>query len=479
MEGNAQNLGDCWISVNDLDFSDRYLEDVKFVQADDIQRVANTYLQPTNRTLYALLPEGGTPAMNGAHLQHETGPIQKVEFSNGLTLLLKEDHRLPFVQLRGMFQGGVLAEKMGNSGITQLMAKLLVKGTAKRTGQQIAEQIENVGGGIDAYGGNNSFGISAEVMSEDAALGVELLADVILNPSFPADALSRQREVQLAGIRAQDDKLLQKTFSLMRENLFGAHGYGLNSLGTQESVEALAADDLRAFHAQLAVPNNAVIAVFGDMDSAQVRADLETVFGLWKRGGDYQVPKLLAGTQGKRRVADQKDKEQAVAVLGFHGCTFFDEDRYALELLGEACSDLGSRLFMRIREELGLAYYVGAQSQPGMTPGSFSFYAGTSPEQLAQVEEELMAEAMKLANDGVDAGELRRAKNKMIGARKIGRQDLGGLAMTAGLDELYGLGFDSSDEDETRIEEVSQECIQEVAQKYLDPERCVIAVMHP
>ena len=308
---------------------------------------------------------------------------------------------------------------------------------------------------------------------------MELLADVILNPSFPAEALSRQREVQLAGIRAQDDKLLQKTFSLMRENLFGAHGYGLNSLGTQESVEALAADDLRAFHDQLAVPNNAVIAVFGDMDSAQVRADLETAFGLWKRGGDYQVPKLLAGTQGKRRVADQKDKEQAVAVLGFHGCTFFDEDRYALELLGEACSDLGSRLFMRIREELGLAYYVGAQSQPGMTPGSFSFYAGTSPEQLAQVEEELMAEAMKLANDGLDAGELRRAKNKMIGARKIGRQDLGGLAMTAGLDELYGLGFDSSDEDETRIEEVSQESIQEVAQKYLDPERCVIAVMHP
>ncbi len=479
MEGQAQNLGDCWISVNDLDFSDRYLEDVKSVQPDDIQRVTNTYLQPANRTLYALLPEGGTPAKSGTHLRHETGPIQKVEFPNGLTLLLKEDHRLPFVQLRGMFQGGVLAEKMGNSGITQLMAKLLVKGTAQRTGQQIAEQIENVGGGIDAYGGSNSFGISAEVMSEDAALGVELLADVILNPSFPADVLSRQREVQLAGIRAQDDKLLQKTFSLMRENLFGAHGYGLNSLGTQESVEALAADDLRVFHAQLAVPNNAVIAVFGDMDSAQVRADLETAFGLWKRGGDYQVPKLLTGTQGKRRVADQKDKEQAVAVLGFHGCTFFDEDRYALELLGEACSDLGSRLFMRIREELGLAYYVGAQSQPGMTPGSFSFYAGTSPEQLAQVEEELMAEAMKLANDGLDAGELRRAKNKMIGARKIGRQDLGGLAMTAGLDELYGLGFDSSDEDETRIEEVSQESIQEVAQKYLDPERCVIAVMHP
>ena len=90
-----------------------------------------------------------------------------------------------------------------------------------------------------------------------------------------------------------------------------------------------------------------------------------------------------------------------------------------------------------------------------------------------------MAQAMKLAKAGLDAEELRRAKDKVIGARKIGRQDLGGLAMTAGLDELYGLGFDSSDEDETRIEEVSLESIQAAAQKYLDPDHCVIAVTHP
>lgn len=479
MEGQAQNLGDCWISVNDLDFSDRYLDDVKAVQPEDVQRVAGKYLRPTNRTLYALLPEGGMPKVGGAHIRHESAPIQKVEFPNGLTVLLKEDHRLPFVQMRAIFQGGVLAEKMGNAGITQLMAKLLVKGTANRTGQQIAEQIETVGGGIDAYGGNNSFGISAEVLSEDVELGLELLADVILNPSFPEDALERQREVQLAGIRAQDDKLLQKTFCLMRERLFGAHGYGLNSLGTRESVEGLMVDDLRDFNSQLVVPNNAVIAVFGDLKADQVRAELEAAFGLWKRGGDYRVPQLLPDGQGKRRVADQKDKEQAVAVLGFHGCTFFDEDRYALELLGEACSDLGSRLFMRIREELGLAYYVGAQSQPGMTPGYFSFYAGTAPDQLAQVEEELMAEALKLAQEGFTAEELQRAKNKVIGARKIGRQDLGGLAMTAGLDELYGLGYDSSDADEQRIGNVTMEAIQAAAQKYLDPNRCVIAVTHP
>ena len=479
MEGQAQILGDSWISVNDLDFSDRYIEAVKEVSPEDVRRVANDYLEPENRTLYALVPEGVAPTGIGDRVSYESGPIQKVEFSNGLKLLLKEDHRLPFVQMRAMFQGGVLAEKMVNCGVTQLMAKLLVKGTSSRTGQQIAEQIESVGGGINAYGGNNSFGVSVEIMSDDSALGLELMADVILNPSFPLEALERQRSVQLAAIKAQNDKLLQKTFRLMRENLFGAHGYGLDALGAEQSVAGLNKDSIISFHEQLAVPDNSVIAVFGDINASEVRAELERLFGLWSKGSSFKVPNLMYGADGIRRIANQADKEQAVAVLGYRGTTFFDPDRYALELLSEACSDLGSRLFMRIREELGLAYYVGAQSQPGLTPGSFAFYAGTSPEQLAQVEKELIAEAAKLCEKGLSDEELERAKSKMIGQRKISRQDLGGLAMSSGLDELYGLGYDSSEEDEERIMELTTLKVQEVAQKYLSSENYVLAVTHP
>ena len=479
MEGQAQNLGDCWISVSDLDFTDRYLEAVKEIDSDDVKRVANDYLQPDNRTLYALIPRGIVPSMGEVQTSHVSTPIQKVDFSNGLKLLLKEDHRLPFVQMRAIFQGGVLAEKMGNNGITQLMAKLLVKGTASRTGQQIAEEIEGVGGGIDAYGGNNSFGVSAEVMSEDVALGLKLMADVILNPSFPVEALERQRSVQLSSIKAQNDKLLQKTFRLMRENLFGAHGYGLDPLGTEESVSEISVEDLGRYYGELAVPNNAVIAVFGDIKGSEIRAELERTFGLWKSGRNSSAPNLMPGTDGKRRVAVQADKEQAVAVLGYRSCTFFDEDRYALELLSEACSDLGSRLFMRIREELGLAYYVGAQSQPGLTPGCFAFYAGTSPGQLEQVEEELLAEASKLSEEGLSEEELERAKAKMIGQRKISRQDLGGLAMMAGLDELYGLGYASSDDDEVKIKALSTSQVRAVTQKYLRPENYIMAVIHP
>jgi zinc protease len=479
MEGQAEDLGDCWISVNDLDFSDRYLEAVKKVTPEDFRRVAKEYLHDDNRTLYALLPAGTSPVVSTARVQHTSSPIQRFEFPNGLRLLVKEDHRLPFVQMRAMFQGGVLAEKMGNSGITQLMAKLLVKGTANRTGQQIAEQIESVGGGIDAYGGNNSFGVSIEVLNGDTALGLEVMTDVILHPSFPESAFERQRVVQHAALKAQQDKLLLSTFRLMRENLFGEQGYGLDTLGTEASLDTLSVDDLSIYHQRLAVPNNAVLAIFGDVNPEQIRAEVETALGLWASGSGFRVPKLLPPGEGMRRIANQRDKEQAVAVLGYRGCTFFDEDRHALELLGEACSAMGSRLFMRIRDELGLAYYVGAQSQPGITYGYFSFYAGTAPGQLEQVERELLAEAAKLRQDGLTDEELRRAKAKVIGQKKISRQDLGGLAITTGLDELYGLGYAANDEEDEKIEAVTPRQIQQAAQKYLRPGSCVMAVTHP
>jgi zinc protease len=151
-----------------------------------------------------------------------------------------------------------------------------------------------------------------------------------------------------------------------------------------------------------------------------------------------------------RRIEEERDKTQAVLVLGFPGVRLTDPDRFALELLQEACSDLGSRLFLRIREQLGLAYYVGAQNFTGLVPGYFAFYAGTAPEHAARVEQELLEEARILAREGLTEAELRRAKAKILGQKKIARQDLGNLAMITGFDELYGLGYANQDAEEAR-----------------------------
>jgi zinc protease len=479
MEGQAQNLGGNWLAANDLNFSERYLAAVKRVSHSDVQRVARQYLTAENRTLYALLPDGTAPRRR---LEVETGaeePIQKIELPNGLRLLVKEDHRLPFVEFRAVLQGGVLAETGANNGVTLLLAKMLLKGTPTRSAEKIATEIESVGGSIDSYGGNNSFGVNAEVLSSDFAVGLDLLADVLLNPTFPASELEREREVQIADIHARKDDLLKSASLAMRRAMFGNTGYGLDSLGSEETVQKISAADLKSFHQKLAVPNNCVLAIYGDVNTTDVKTTVEKAFGNWRRGVDSYFAFQSSELKSPKRVEESRDKKQAVLVIGFPGTTMHDEDRYPLELIQESCSDLGSRLFLRIREQLGLAYYVGAQNFAGLVPGYFAFYTGTEPSKAGQVETELLKEAELMRTEGLTAEELKRCKAKIIGQKKIARQELGHLASMTALDELYGLGYRRAELDDAKYEAVTLEQIKAAAQKYLQPDALVLAVVKP
>jgi zinc protease len=479
MEGQAQNFGGNWVAANDLNFSERYLAAVKRVSHADVQRVAREYLSAENRTLYALLPAGTAPKPKADIELSTDHPIRKIELSNGLRLLVKEDARLPFVEFRAVLQGGVLAETAADNGITMLLSKLLLKGTATRSAEKIATEIESVGGHIDSYGGNNSFGVNAEVLSSDFATGLDLVADVLLHPAFPAAELEREREVQIAGIRARKDDLLKSASLGMRRALFGDAGYGLDSLGSEDSVAKTSVADLKAFHRKLVAPDNCVLAIYGDVKAMEVKAAVQKAFAGWRAGEKLKPPISSLQPPTSNRVEETRDKKQAVLVIGFPGTTMDSDDRHALDLLQETCSDLGSRLFLRIRDQLGLAYYVGAQNFAGLVPGYFAFYTGTEPAKAAQVETELLKEAELLRTEGLTAEELKRAKAKIIGQKKIARQDLGNLASLTALDELYGLGYQRTELDDAKYEAVTLEQAKAAAQKYLKPDAFVVSIVKP
>ncbi len=480
MQGQAQTLGGNWMAANDLNFSERYLAAAKRMTPADIQRVARKYLTPENRTLYALLPTGAAPKTTLSAEAFGDKGIEKINLPNGLCLLLKSDHRLPFVELRAVFRGGVLAESEAQNGLTQLMSKMLLQGTLTRSAEQIAREIESIGGNIDSFGGFNSFGASAEVLSADFQTGLDILADVILHPAFLTDAFEGEQRIQLETIRAQRDHLLQSCGRAMRRALFGPIGYGLDPSGNESSVQAIQTTDLAAFHSKLAVPNNCVLAIFGDIDAAAARAAVEKAFGGWQPGArPPSAPPEPEVLDRILRVKETRDKKQAVILMSFPGTSMDAPDHYALDLLQEACSDLGSRLFMRIRDKLGLAYYVGAQNFMGLAPGYFAFYAGTAPDKLALVEQELLKETELLCAEGLTEEELKRAKAKLVGQKKIARQDLGNLAMTSALDELYGLGYNRIDIEDKEYEAVTLAQIQSTARKYLKPDAFVLAVIEP
>jgi zinc protease len=166
-------------------------------------------------------------------------------------------------------------------------------------------------------------------------------------------------------------------------------------------------------------------------------------------------------------------------MVGYRGVDMFSPDRYPLELIDEASSDLGSRFFVRIREEMGLAYYVGASQMQGLVPGVFAFYLGTDPQKIEPVKTALLDEIRKLASDGLTNEEVVRAKKKLIGQQQIANQSNDAFGHQCALDELYGLGFDHYKSLEADVNAVSIDDIKKIAAKYFRDQPYVLATVRP
>jgi len=480
MRGQASDLGSNWFLTRNLNFTRDYLDAIQKITSDDIRRVAAKYLVDDNLTVTSLNPKATAAAARETASAISAGEIQKIELSNGLRLLVREDPRLPLVSMAAVFRGGLLAETRETNGITRLMAKTLLKGTKTRTAEQIADTIEAVGGSIGSDAGNNSFSVAVDVTQPDLRLGIEILADVLLSATMPAAALERERQVQLAGIKEDEEQLTTVARNILREALFRDHPYALRGKGSADSVAKLNRKQLLAFRDRYLVARNGVISVFGNVNTAEVRDLFEKALGAMKQGElaltDVVKPNPLATTV---TVESLKQKAQGVLMVGFRGADMFSEDRYALELIDEASSDIGSRFFVRIREEMGLAYFVGASQMQGLVPGLFMFYLGTDPQKIGPVKAALLEEIGKLATEGLSETELARAKKKLIGQQQISNQSNDAFGYMVALDELYGLGFDHYKQLERDVERVTVADVRRVAAKYFLKQPYVIALVRP
>ncbi|MBA3830625.1 MAG: insulinase family protein [Chthoniobacterales bacterium] len=479
MRGQASDLGANWLVCRNLNFTRDYLAAVQKVTRADLQRVAAKYLVEENLTVVSLNPRGTLPAKTTESLAMSAGEIQKFKLSNGLRLLVRQDPRLPLVSMVAVFRGGLLAETPETNGITRLLAKVLLKGTATRTAEEIADIIEAVGGGIGSDAGNNSFSISLDVTQPDLRLGAGLLSDILLHATLPEKAIAREKEAQLAGIRDEEERLTTVARNILRAALFPQHPYALRGRGTPASVAALTQADLLQFRDRLLVANNGVISVFGNVQAEEVKEIFEQALATMTPGAlaltGAPQPPLIGQTLS---VEENRDKAQGVLMVGFRGADMFSPDRYALELIDEASSDLGSRFFVRIREQLGLAYYVGASQMQGLVPGLFAFYLGTDPQKIEQVKAELLDEIEKLAAAGLTNEELVRAKKKLIGQQRISNQSNDSFGYMAALDELYGLGFEHYKELEREVNLVTVADIRRVAAQYFQ-QPYVLATVQP
>jgi len=480
MRGIASDLGSNWLITRNLNFSHDYLASLQNVTPEDIKRVLNTYFDDKNLSVVSLNPPGSLKNAGQVEKPVSAGEIQKFEFPNHLRLLVREDPRLPLVSAVACFKAGLLAETAGDNGITKLFSKVVLKGTKARTSEQIADQIEAVGGGISSDAGNNSVSVSVKVTQPDLELGLDILADVLQNATMPEKAIAREKEVQLAGIKAEEEEMTTVARNLMRASLFPGHPYGLRASGTPESVGKITQQELLDFKTKYISGSNGVIAVFGNVKAAEVRELVGKLFGGLPAG----EPQLVNIQQPKAPekdivVEENKNKAQAILMVGYLGADLYSPDRNALDLINQASSDLGSRFFIRIREQLAAAYFVGASQTVGLVPGPFVFYLGTSPQKVDIVKPALLDEISKLARDGLTPEELARAKEKMLGQQDIRNQSEDTFAYATALDELYGLGYDHYKAMKADIEKITLDDVRRVANKYFMDKPSVLAIVRP
>jgi len=466
--------------TGDFQFSQKYVEGVKTVTNEDIKRVAKQYLKENVLTTVILKPEKKEVQESADSREEVAGNIKKHVLDNGLTVLLREDHTFPLVSIRLMCNGGTRQEEIDNNGISQLMASVWVKGTTSQTAKQIAEKTEDLGMRLGSYSGKNSFGMNLEFLSEDMDVAWSLLKDLVDNPIFSEEEMIKVKTNMKASLRQRNDNIFRFTSQKLKETLFLKHPFRLDQNGTEASLDNIKQEDLVKFYDQLAVPNNMVLTVFGDMESEQVLEQVKQQFGVLETS-DFS---LKIHSEQAPEVQQEKifhiDKEQAMVMFGFQGPSMKNADRYGLEILTSILgTSFSGRLFNRVREELGQAYTLGGSWAPGIDMGFIYFYVLTSEENVQKVKQLVVSEIQKMQMEKVPGEELKNIKTYLKGNFKAGYETNSALSFTSGLDELYELGFENYQKYDENIDQVTQDDVKNLAQQYLDLNKSVIVITIP
>ncbi len=472
MSGQASRLGAAEVVVGDLDHSRTYFQRLSTITSADLRRALKMYLEPTRLSSVSLNPVAAAPVQPAAEKRGDgQSDFTEVKLPNGARLLLQPDRRLPNLHFRFLMCGGPLFETADKRGSTSLLATMLTKDTRLRSAAQVAEFIESVGGSFHPVAGNNSLGLAVEVLPTDVARALSVLEQAVRFPLFKTDTFTLERDAQLAALQQDDDDVVTLARKHLREKFFGAHPLAWDAHGNERGIKALRPADLKALHRQLLVGGNVVLAVAGDFDPRQLVPKLKAFLAKLPKGKAV-APNSTEAYALPASVGDfveQQPREQAVVGQAFPGPRVNAEDSYVSEVADELFSGMASRLFERVREEKGLAYFVRSGRVIGLDAGMFYFFAGTQPGREAEVLAEINAEISRVQSGGVEAAELARCQARLKAGRRQGLQTNGSRAMHAALNALQGQPINDWKNYDAKIDAVTIADLSVFAARHFQP----------
>ena len=507
MEGQASEMV-AWESLGGADVGDAYWAAIDAVTAADVQRVLRSWCTADAVGVVSYRPKDSAPlAADGAaliaswdtgtaspvaggvrapvaspgapssvHAETRVGDVHVFRTAQGVPVLVRRKPGAKFVHMGCYMQGGAVDEPMAQAGLTSLMMRASIKGTATRTAAQIAEDAERLGGSVSTSTSKELFGWSISVPAADALPAAALLADVVQHATFPDDVVVTERAQMLGDLRARRDDMLRHPLAIAREALFGTHTFGIDALGTDASVGALDAASVRAWHAGAVLAGDPVLGIVGDAEPDRLAQQVASAFTSLAPAPRTRLT-APALTTTPIEIVEPRTKQQSAVAMLFRGPGRRDPARHAAQLMTGVASGLGGRFFESLRSRQSLAYSVFVSLSTLRDAGMISSYIACAPEREMEARAGLLAEFAALREAPVRSDELERARTYAIGMHAL-RQESAGAQLGDMVDAwCAGDGLQELADEVRQLRAVSAEDLQDVVRVWCDPSRRVEAVV--
>lgn len=407
--------------------------------------------------------------------------FRRTVLPNGLTVLSERMPGVRSVAFGAWVRAASIHEPRELMGVSHLLEHMVFKGTARRSAHQIALELEALGGSLDAYTSREHTVYQARVLDEHLEVATDVIGDFVFAPLLRRSDLELERKVVLEEIGMVDDTPDDLVFELHGEALWGPHPYGYSILGTRDTVSSLGTGDLQALHARAYHPRQLVVVAAGNVEHDALLATLERT-GWTSRDASAAapapVPPPVSQSPVRRHV--ERDGVQTHIVVGSTTVAHEDERRPAVVLLSSLLGGgMSSRLFQRVREELGLAYAVYTFQSFHADVGTHGVYVGTSPDTARQALDAIREELSAVAAHGLPADEIAMGKSQLKGQLTLSLESVSSRMYRCASVELYGEPYRTLDEMLAQIDAVTAEQVADVAREFFDPSRQTVVSLGP
>ncbi len=405
--------------------------------------------------------------------------IRKTVLPNGLLVLTESMPHLRSVSMGAWIGSGSRDEAPEVNGVSHFVEHMVFKGTTSRSAQQIAREVDTIGGNLDAFTGKEMVCFNIKVLDENVAPALDVLSDLVLHPTFTPEELAREQGVILEEIKMDEDNPDYLVHEIFTQNFWKGDALGRPILGTAKTVSSFNQQVVFDFYASQFTPRNMVFSAAGNLDHDAFVAQVEQQFGSLAASGANlttkpQAPLATPHITLKRK----KSLEQVQLCLGVPAPPVNDPSRYGVYLLNTMLGGgMSSRLFQTIREDQGLAYSIYSEMNPFRDTGSLCVYAGASVDKTEKVLQLTLQELRRLKQETVSETELKRAKDQLKSNMVIGLESSGSRMSNLARQQMYFGRFFGIDEIIEEIEAVTSADVQELAQRLFQPEAMALTLL--